>query len=178
MLLLTSCKIYKTFPTANNNILGLKAPKFRGSIFKDTYPFEYLLVSEVDSFNRFTPSVGEIREAENILKRDMKAINKGKLNQQKHYPDISNNSNKYFRQYVGFINHKGEKLIHFNCHWDRYTLWDRLKAYDDDRLSFDSDYTITLDGGSRYWQTLINLDQKKVIGWSVNGIAFVTGSKY
>ncbi|MFT3902977.1 MAG: hypothetical protein QM727_07370 [Niabella sp.] len=78
--------------------------------------------------------------------------------------------NKYFRQYVGFINDKGERIIHINLHWDKFTIIDRIKGYWNGRLDYSFDYSITLDGGSRYWSVNVNLVEEQLYGLSVNGV--------
>ena len=65
---------------------------------------------------------------------------------------------------------KGDSIIHINFQWDRFTLFDRIKGYWDDRLDYTSDFSIVFDGGSRYWNVNVNLTSKKMFGLSVNGV--------
>lgn len=116
-----SCKIgYTLQETKNLVLIGIKANKFRGTIFKGKYPFEYLFVSDIDSNQRFTPIKEEIASAEGLLKEQIKCLNQRLINQIGNCPVIHRNLNNYFRQYVGFYNSEGNKLIHINFYWDNY----------------------------------------------------------
>lgn len=159
-----------TFQTSDKSKIGVKSNKLRGTIFTTSYQAEKLLLTGADSINSFTPTQKEITFAERILRKQIKEANKSHLNQFGKRQYIDRNLNKYFRQYVGFINNKGERIIHINLHWDRFTLTDRMKGYWDNRLDYLSDYSITLDGGSRYWSVNVNLTKEQLYGLSVNGV--------
>lgn len=156
---------YEILPTANPDILGLKSTKFRGSIFKDTYPSRKL-----HTVNGFTPSLADIQDAEAVLADEIKKVNTNRINQFKGSPRIDKKLNSYFRQYVGYKDVQGNKFIHLNCHWDRFSVRERIEGIFDTRLRYDSDYTIVNDGGSYHWQCTIDLTKKKIIYFAVNGL--------
>ncbi len=86
-------------------------------------------------------------------------------------PVIHRNLNSYFRQYVGIVNDKGQRVVHINFYWNKYGLLDRLKGFADRRLDHDSDYTVVFDGCSHYWQINVNFEEKKLSNLMINGIA-------
>jgi hypothetical protein len=172
LTILISCKTaIETFQTSDANKIGIKSNKFRGTLFTNSYQADKLFIDGVGSLNRFTPTKEDIALAESILKEQIREANKSRINQLSKRQHIDKNLNKYFRQYVGFIDKNGERTIHINFHWDRFTLMDRVKGNWDDRLNYTSDYSIVFDGGSRYWSANVNLTSKKLYGLSVNGIA-------
>lgn len=169
--LLTSCKIEANLFTVDNSKIGVKIKKIRGTIFNNNYPFRNFYVSDVDSTKRWVPDKKDIELAEKILRQHIKEINKDRPNQVGGCPLIHRNLNKYYRQYVGITNNKGQKVIHINFYWDRYSLWDKIMGDYDDRLSFDSDYAIVNDGCSYNWEINVNLNEKTLTDFGVNGIA-------
>lgn len=84
-------------------------------------------------------------------------------------PRVDRRLYSYFRQYFGLINDQQQKIVHINCSWDRRSITNLFG--DDDRLSFDSDYSIVLDGGSYYWEVDVNLEEKTISGFGVHGVA-------
>lgn len=82
---------------------------------------------------------------------------------------LEKNLPAYFRQYVGFINRKGEKIIHLNFHWNKYSAADKLTGYTDHRLQYDSAYFVVFDGGSYYWQVDANITKMQFSSLWVNG---------
>lgn len=160
----------KTFSTSDANKIAVKSNRFRGTIFTAAYNTGQFIIT-TDSVSRFTPNQEDIFLAETILKDQIKEINKGHPNQLLKREYIEKNLSKYFRQYVGFTNSNGERIVHINMHWDRFSLSDRISGYWDSRLDYTSDYSIVFDGGSRYWSINVNLNSKKLFGLSVNGIA-------
>ena len=172
LTLLISCRTtIETFQTSDANKIGVKSKKFRGTLFTNSYQAHKLFIEAVDSLNRFTPTEEDIAFAESILTEQIREANKSRINQFSKRQHIDKNLNKYFRQYVGFIDKNGDRNIHINFHWDRFTLLDRIKGYWDDRLDYTSEYSIVFDGGSRYWSANVNLTSKKLYGLSVNGVA-------
>lgn len=161
----------KTFQTTDTEKIGVKSNKVRGTIFTTSYQADKLFMATGDSLKRFTPTQEDIALAENILKEQIEAANKAQVNQFRNRKFINKNVKKYFRQYVGFINLQGDRLIHINMHWDRFTTSDIIKGYGDDRLDYTSDFSMVLDGGSRFWSININLTAKSLYGLSVNGVA-------
>lgn len=169
-LILSNCKTeIHIVPTAKKTNLAVTGPGFRGTLFTNTYPFADLHVSDIDSASRFTPSKEDIENAELLLSQQIKTLNKSRPNQ---FPDqpLIHKTHRYFRQYVGFRAPNGDKIIHVNFYWDRYSLKERIKGYNDGRLTFEDGYAMVFDGGSRYWQVNINLTVKKVSDLQVNGI--------
>ncbi|WP_431241111.1 hypothetical protein ACQ9BO_13325 [Flavobacterium sp. P21] len=83
-----------------------------GVIFPKDYD-SYLF----DNSERFTPTSNEIKELEFLLNKNIKAINTNKFT-----PLIHKNLDKYNRQYIGFFNEKGERIIYINFLWrENYT---------------------------------------------------------
>jgi hypothetical protein len=161
----------ETIQTGDANKIGVKSNKFRGTIFTHSYQTDKLFITKVDSANRFTPTKENIKLAESILQEQISEANKRHVNQFGKRQYIDRNLNKYFRQYVGYLNENGDRTIHISFHWDKFTITDRIKGYWDDRLNYTSDYSIVFDGGSRYWSVNVNLTSKTLFGLSVNGVA-------
>jgi hypothetical protein len=167
-----SCRTtIEIFQTTDTEKIGVKSNRFRGTIFTTLYQADKLFIATADSINRFTPTQEDIAFAESILKEQIEKANKSHVNQFGKRQYIDKNLYKYFRQYVGLINEQGERIIHINLHWDRFTIKDRLRGYWDDRLDYTSDFSMVFDGGSRYWSINVNLTTKSLYGLSVNGVA-------
>ena len=77
----------------------------------------------------------------------------------------------YFRQYVGYLDKNGHRLIHINFYWNAYSAVDKLRGYADQRLTYDSPYALFFDGGSYYWQVTVNLTTRRLCDLQVNGEA-------
>ena len=172
LTLLFSCKTsIETFQTNDKEKIGVKSNRFRGTIFTTSYQADRLFNAADDSTNRFMPTQEEIAFAERILKEQIEKANKAHVNQFGKRQYIHKNLNKYFRQYIGLTNERGDHIIYINFHWDRFTLQDRIRGYWDDRLNYTSDFSMVFDGGSRYWSINVNLTTKSLYGLSVNGVA-------
>lgn len=168
LALLLSCRTtMETISTSDPDKLGVRSNRFKGTIF--THSYSQPLFSSFEGRPRFTPSKEDIALAEAVLRAQIRKVNDRHLNQLGRRQYIENNLDNYFRQYVGFFNEQGERVVYMNSHWDRFSLLDRLKGYWDSRLAYDSDYSITHDGGSRYWSVYVNLSTRTLYGLSVNG---------
>jgi hypothetical protein len=161
----------KTFDTNDPDKIGVKANNFRGTIFKLTYPKAKLYIQPGDSLIRFTPDKNDIVLAETILKQQIDSINNPRVNQFGREEYIDENLSKYFRQYVGFINEQGHRVVHINFYWDRVSVIERAKGYRDGRLGYSSDFALVFDGGSRYWNINVDLTTKTLYALFVNGVA-------
>jgi hypothetical protein len=172
--LLIGCKSsLMTFQTSDPQKLAVKSAKFRGTAFDSSYSNEKLFLPATFTLNKFTPTKEDIVLAEKILKQQIEKANHRKMNQFGRKQYIHRNLNKYFRQYAGFINENGDRVIHINFNWDRYTVFDRIKGYWDDRLEYISEYSVVMDGGYRHWDVNVNLTTKSLYNLSVNGVALL-----
>ncbi len=170
--LLFGCKAsIVTFQTSDPQKVGIKTTKFRGTAFDSSYSNEKLFLPATFTLKKFTPTKQDIVLAEQILKQQIEKANHRRMNQVGRKQYIHQNLNKYFRQYAGFINENGDRVIHINFYWDKYTVFDRVKGYWDNRLEYTSDYTVVMDGGSRFWNVNVNLITKTLYNLSVNGVA-------
>jgi hypothetical protein len=134
----------------------------KGVIFYDKYEF-YMF----NDLKRFTPSLFEIKELERLLSQQIKFINQNKPNQN-HQPLIHRNLGKYKRQYIGFYNEIGERIIYINF------LWKGYKDHDLDGNEIEpwkTEWLQIFDGGSHYWQIKYNPELKMFFDFSVNGVA-------
>lgn len=110
----------------------------------------------------FKPSLEEVKKAEELLSKQIEEINKDVLNQGgKECPVIHKNLSKYIRQYIGYINAGGDKVIFMNMIWNGST----------DYEGFDTEYNLIFDGCSHYWRIKVNLNTQKVYDLEINGSA-------
>lgn len=139
---------------------------YTGAIFPNTYDLPYSENPPLEK--RFTPTTDQIHELETKLKSQIKKLNSGT-----HYdgPNIHKRLRNYVRQYIGYINDKGEKIIYISARWDGYSLWDWIRGYSKPTDDWKEDWIITFDGGSRYWQVKYNLSTKQFFEYGVNGVA-------
>lgn len=153
----------------HENIIPFHHKKLEGIILSKQYEINF--PGEFKE-NRFTPTFDEIVKAEKFLKSKIKDINTPMMiNQGGGCPIIHKNLKNYFRQYAGYFNEKGERMLSINCIWDKYTIGDKIKGYRDDREDYRKGYYFVLDGCSYYWQMNINLATMKIEMFSVNGVA-------
>ena len=130
-------------------------------IDKDTYVFGYTYGQNNNSF-RFTPSVADIEKAEAIV-----MDNKSYIRDQPNAfagKDIFKHYNRYFKQYVGFLNKDGERLILIN-----YIHKSHMRHITSD--SYKNEIISVLDGGNHYWRTEVNIDKEILISVDINGEA-------
>lgn len=134
---------------------SVKGKGYEGYIF----PMDYFVFSlDFDGVKkRITPSKEYIQKAETILNDSIDYIINGRS------PNIKSKTlKKYKRQYIGFINGKGEVVIYINF----------LRNIDRERKSrLQKEILWILDGGDNYWQIYINIDKKELFGLLINGIA-------
>lgn len=121
--------------------------------------------------NRFTPTIEEIEKAEFILKNKLKTHNQTRLNQVSDCPIIHKNLKSYRRQYFGYIDNNGNKIIYLTFNWDRYTLFDRLRGYHkNESENWKKEIEMDLGGCSYHWEIKINLDTEEIFELEINGI--------
>jgi hypothetical protein len=108
---------------------------------------------------RFTPTKPEIDKAEEALLKQLKDLNADKQNQYET-PVIDKNLKKYKRQYFGYIDSKGNKILFINCFWKREK---------DPLQNWMKEMVRVLDGGSYYWNVKFNLNTNELTDLVVNG---------
>lgn len=152
MLLALNCfgQAGTTFAKADH----YKSSKFDVAIFPANY---YDLIPG----QHFRPTKQEIDRAEIALSKQLKALNKQLVNQSST-PIIHKNLRKYKRQYFGYIDRKGDKILFINC------FWAKDKNLTDGWLT---DRIMVFDGGSYYWNVKFNLDKGVLFDLIVNGYA-------
>ena len=122
--------------------------------------------------NRFTPTLLEIQLAEEILKNNIKEVNNPIINQGYDCPLIHKKLNHYRRQYFGYYDKNGDKILYLTFNWDRYTLLDRIRGYyKDESDSWKRTREMVLDGCSYHWEIKINLNSGKLFALYINGSA-------
>lgn len=135
----------------------ISAETYKGYIFDSGY---FVFKSIHHQKMRYTPSNIDIAKAERILKQYIKNVNRSKGNQSGDCPRIDLYLKRYTRQYVGFINKKGEKIIWINFFWNK----DLEKKAKNGIISVD-------DGCSYYWNIEVNINKQTLYNLSINGSA-------
>jgi hypothetical protein len=154
--------------TTRKSNLAVTTTMYRGTIFTKEYPSTKTFLA-VDSSQRFTPTKADIQQAEKVMRMRIKAVNKLRPNQYEGSPVIHQNLNCYYRQYVGIITPAGERVVHVNLYWDKYSKRNKVKGMQDNRLAFEDEYALKYDGGSYYWKVNVNLTTTQLTDFHVNG---------
>lgn len=108
---------------------------------------------------RYTTTEEDIAAVEKILRENLDYI---KTNQPDYSYSISDNLDNYLRQYAGFINKDGEKVV-----WVNFLCDD---GYINISSLHESILTV-LDGGSCFWSVKVNIAKRKLYDMRVNGVA-------
>ena len=169
LVFLSSCTTsFKIIEKSSDYSLIVKSRKYKGVVFlKNANCFMCL-----QEKNKFSPSLIDIETAEKILKNGIRDINKPLTNQADRCPTIHKNLQNYRRQYFGYTDENGDKIIFINFIWSRYTIFDRMKGeIKNEGEKWKSERIFVLDGGSFYWEIKINLDKENLFDFYVNGIA-------
>ncbi|MEK6480609.1 hypothetical protein WJR50_23900 [Catalinimonas sp. 4WD22] len=124
------------------------------------FPKEY---ADFIDEKRFTPTRSEIELAEEALRSDLKKINRKLVNQDgtKYNPIIHQNLKKYKRQYFGYLDEDGNRILLINAFWRE----------DKSSNNWLGERVLVFDGGSYYWNIKYNIDKHKLFGLQVNGNA-------
>lgn len=133
--------------------LGQNTIAFRksGVIFTKNYQYH-----SFKNFKRFTPSIQEITELEQLLKdyEEIRAVER---------------LSGYYRQYLGYYNTLNKRVIIVNF----------LRKKDAEEINMDrnknhpwrTQWMQVHDGGNRYWKIKYNPDSKKFYEMTVNGVS-------
>jgi hypothetical protein len=113
----------------------------------------------VPGAKRFTPTHQDIDKAEHALNTQLKALDSIGYNSPRIYKHLQ----KYGRQYFGYIDSLGHRMLLINCIW-------KDKDFDD---MFDRDFLRQIimvdDGGDNFWNVKCNIDTDKLFELEVNG---------
>jgi hypothetical protein len=118
-----------------------------------------VLKSIKDEKERYTPSTQDIENAENILLLNKTYLKEKQTTSARGNPAIYKNLPKYIRQYVGFINSSGDKII-----WINFILKKEIKYYKPNQ-----DIVHVNDGGSSYWSINVNVNKGYLSNMDING---------
>lgn len=143
--------------TTNNVSEFVKGKNFAGYIFDRSYNANFTILSQKE---RYTPTKENIRQVEIIINEQIDSLNKLRINQGDGCPIIDKKLKKYTRQYVGFINTKGEIVVWINLIWGRRH---------DKELS---EKLVFMNGGcSSHWNVMVNLSTKELYDLQIGGIS-------
>lgn len=125
----------------------------------------------LQNVKRFTPSLAEIKIAENILKKNIRKINAKKMNQGNGCPIIHRNLNIYRRQYFGYFNGKNERVIFVTFNKSKLTVIEKIKGFQiDESDNWKKEKENWFDGCSKHWEIKINLTTKELFDFGINGV--------
>jgi hypothetical protein len=132
----------------------MKGKGYTGYIFRKEH---FVFMTVENQKERFTPSKEDIAYAEILLEE---SIHNYLKSEKIHTSYIKQNTLKeYKRQYVGFINNHGDKIIFIKF----------FKGPSLDSLS--REIVDIFDGGENYWSIEINITQRKLLRITINGEA-------
>jgi hypothetical protein len=140
----------------NTKPLLIKGRGISGYVFDREH---FVLLSIEGQLDRYTPSKSDIQVAERVVNEKISAINKPMINQGGDCPIIHKRLKKYIRQYVGFVNKEGERIVWINFIWEHSDMPKRAAE----------DIVSVFGGCSHYWRVKVNIDRRELYDLEVNG---------
>ena len=136
-------------------VVAVASNNYTGYIF----PEEHFVWGSIENqLSRYTPTLQDIELVEKILHENLDECAASIENYDK---GISKRTlKKYLRQYVGYINSDGEKVI-----------WVNFVRNRDLKEEASKDVIEVFDGGSHFWNIKVNLTKGALYDMRVNGIA-------
>lgn len=155
IVLFSSCKSTPFIEIKENeNAYLIRNNNSIGEVFNENFESNAI----ENSLKRFTPTIEEVNLAEHILRLGLKKL------KSKDGRFISRNLKDYKRQYLGYINSDGDKMLHISFYLDK-------NSKKQDNRFWKEEYKMILDGGISYWIMKINLNTNKLENIAINGVA-------
>ena len=112
------------------------------------------------------PQRSEMKVIESILD---KAIEKREFDFLKR--PIKKNIYRYYLQYIPYINNRGERIMKINalCEIPEIPISPDVNSSTWNIADWKKEYISVSDGGSCYWQMIINIDQNSYESLMING---------
>lgn len=139
-----------------NDGFYVKTARFTGYVFSEKHEVSGYIYEQARS--RFTPTQREVLRAEEIISRELKLMNDSAELKATSIGTIYNNLNNYVRQYVGFVNDKGAKVIWVNFVRDGVRYKEKLGKQ----------VIEVEDGGSNYWNVKVDLSERTMFWLMIN----------
>ncbi|MEG0850270.1 MAG: hypothetical protein RSH24_10430 [Flavobacterium sp.] len=125
----------------------------------------------LQNVKRFSPSLEEIKNAEKILRKNIRKTNSKKINQGNGCPIIHKNLNIYRRQYWGYYNEQNEKIIYVTFNKNKLNIIEKIKGFQKSESdNWKKEKEIWFDGCSGHWEIKINLKTEELFEFGINGI--------
>lgn len=150
------------FLTVQANFFGLQEIAFSKRVKTAEYDIAIFSEQSPDIFpglGKFTPNQSEIELAEKVLALQLKELNFDRHNQY-DTPVIDKNLKRYKRQYFGYIDANGNKILYINCFW---------RNEKEESLLWLKEQVKVLDGGSYFWNVKFNISKNELFDLYVNG---------
>lgn len=109
---------------------------------------------------RYTPSLSETQKADAIVLDNKLVIQKAPGYRNAKQIGIFSKYNGYYKQYIGYINDEGEKIILINFVPKKFIKKDNYNL---------TEPIVVLDGGNNFWQVEVNLNTKRLLSVHING---------
>ncbi len=136
---------------AQENAVHYQTDKFDAAIFPATS------TAVLSGSKRFTPTKDDVDRAEEALLQQLPELNNDHQNQD-NTPVIEKNLKKYWRQYFGYIDNNGKKILFINAFWKK----------DKENENWLTDMINVEGGGSYYWTVKLNLDTEELFDITIN----------
>lgn len=165
-------RITKTEQVTDHSI-HVSGDSFEGIIFCEKYKGRYDVydTSEYKKNNWYTPTFTDIESTEKVLLTELKKESQTKKEKYSVAKIVFNELKTSYRQYIGYINPQGEKLICING-FPNEEDWAKKKSTEPpyNPVWYNHIFKV-FDGGPSFWHITINLTTKKIVFFGVNGIA-------
>jgi hypothetical protein len=132
----------------------INGSNYHGYNFHESWDVDFTIENQD---GRYTPTEEDIAEAERLIQKRIAYVNRYHINQEGLCPVIDEHMRRYERQYVGFTDITGCRIVWANFVWDENAA---------ERLT--QDIVLTEGGCGHYWHVKVNLTTGKVYGLEVN----------
>ncbi len=132
----------------------VRGTNYHGYVFNKDWEVD-VMVENQDG--RFTPEDIDIATAEMLMQKKLPFLNRFHEHQEGMCPVIDEFLDRYTRQYVGFTDIRGFRIVWINFVWDEKMT-----------KQLSQDIVRTEGGCGHYWSIKVNLDTEKVYGLEVN----------
>jgi hypothetical protein len=151
----------------------IKAEKVSGystHIIGDTFEGA-IFSSELQNVSHFIPSNTEVVLAESLLPKLLNSIKPINTYGNEHNTIIRKNLRNYYRQYFGYIDKNGDKIIYIRFLFKYNGFVQRDNRKNKNIPDWQKGEIIVKDGGTSFWQIKINLKTRSYFDYFVNGEA-------